>query len=55
MAAWDEPIETGDVPDSDAFDAIVVGGGPEGSQRDAVWLEKRSAHREKGVARQNMR
>ena len=31
MAAWDEPIETGDVPDSgSAFDAIVVGGGPGG-------------------------
>ena len=29
---WDEPIETGAVPDSGSeFDCIVVGGGPGGS------------------------
>ena len=29
---WDEPIETGPIPDSNAdFDCIVVGGGPGGS------------------------
>ena len=29
---WDEPIETGSVPDSGGvFDCIVVGGGPGGS------------------------
>ena len=31
MASWEEPIETGEVPESgSAFDAIVVGGGPGG-------------------------
>ena len=29
---WDEPIETGPIPDSGSeFDCIVVGGGPGGS------------------------
>ena len=31
MASWEEPIETGEVPESGStFDAIVVGGGPGG-------------------------
>ena len=31
MASWEEPIDTGEVPESGStFDAIVVGGGPGG-------------------------
>ena len=31
MASWEEPIETGKIPESGStFDAIVVGGGPGG-------------------------
>ena len=32
VRSWEQPIETGDVPESGTeFDAIVVGGGPGGS------------------------
>ena len=36
VRSWEQPIETGDVPESGTqFDAIVVGGGP-GPQGGAV-------------------
>ena len=32
MGAWEKPIDSGKIPDSDThFDVIVVGGGPGGS------------------------
>ena len=32
MGAWEKPIDSGEIPDSDThFDVIVVGGGPGGS------------------------
>ena len=54
---WDEPIETGPVPDSGSnFDCIVVGGGPGGSAaasylamegKKVLLLEKRIWPRDK--------
>ena len=43
VRSWEQPIETGDVPESGTqFDAIVVGGGPGGSSA-AGYLAKSGA------------
>ena len=43
VRSWEQPIDTGQMPESgDVFDAIVVGGGPGGSSA-AGYLSKSGA------------
>ena len=59
MASWEEPIETGEVPESgSAFDAIVVGGGPGGCSAAGylAMADKKGPYRKRRLASgQNMR